>query len=111
MLIDLQGAESADGDESFMRLADAAGLKKSIRVLDAPEAIVSFLFLLLSFFSPNWAKKTYSDGGVPKPKKLLGGKSGKLWREIQRTFLFSFLKNAKSSLYHLFILKNHFFLF
>jgi hypothetical protein len=102
VLIDLQGAESADGDESFMRLADAAGLKKSIRVLDAPEAIVSFLFHFFHFFSPNRAKKTYSDGGVPKPKKLLGGKSGKLWREIQRTFfifIFFFEKCKNQSLF------------
>lgn len=50
MLIDLLRAESVDEDESLMRLADAAGLKKSIRLLEVPEAIVSFLFLLLLIF-------------------------------------------------------------
>jgi hypothetical protein len=77
-LIDLQRAESGDEDESLMRLADAAGSKKSIRVLEEPEVIVSFLFFTeLGQNNEHYRRYTRSDGGVPKPKKLLGGKSGK----------------------------------
>lgn len=42
---DLQVAESGDEDESLMRLGTAAaGLKKSVRYLDEPEAIISYVF-------------------------------------------------------------------